>query len=230
MPLQGQAVDYGGPYITIKGGGKRRQKRYLCLFTCLTTRAAHLEVAFSLDTDKFLNAFYRIVSCHGLPMEVVSDNGTNFIEAEQEFRDLVHALDKTKIQQSSASKGIKLYFNSPLAPHFSGVNESMIKAAKRAISPVLGNADITDKELITWVTRVESLINSRQLTYQGANPDDDIPITSNHFLHRAIGGEFAPDTVDKEDFHLKKVYRRIQEIVCHFWKRWMKEWLPIIGS
>ena len=97
MPLQGQAVDYGGPYITIKGG-KRRQKRYLCLFTCLTTRAAHLEVAFSLDTDKFLHAFYRIVSCRGLPMEVVSDNGTNFIGAEQEFRDLMHALDKTKIQ------------------------------------------------------------------------------------------------------------------------------------
>ena len=31
------AVDYGGPFITIQGRGKRRAKRYLCLFTCLNT-------------------------------------------------------------------------------------------------------------------------------------------------------------------------------------------------
>ncbi|CAC5357995.1 unnamed protein product [Mytilus coruscus] len=45
------AVDFGGPFITVQGRGKRRQKRYLCLFTCLASRAVHLEVAFGLDTD-----------------------------------------------------------------------------------------------------------------------------------------------------------------------------------
>jgi len=39
------AVDYTGPFITIQGRGKRREKRYLCLFTCLTSRAVHLEMA-----------------------------------------------------------------------------------------------------------------------------------------------------------------------------------------
>ena len=56
------SVDFGGPFITKQGRGKARQKRYLCLFTCLATRAVHLEVAFSLDTDSFLNAFFRMVS------------------------------------------------------------------------------------------------------------------------------------------------------------------------
>ena len=32
------AVDYGGPFITIQGRGKRRAKRYLCLFTCFHSR------------------------------------------------------------------------------------------------------------------------------------------------------------------------------------------------
>ena len=50
------AVDYGGPFITVQGR-TRRQKRYLCLFTCLATRAVHLEMAYALDTDSFLNAF-----------------------------------------------------------------------------------------------------------------------------------------------------------------------------
>lgn len=99
------------------------------------------------------------------------------------MRDLVRALDKTKIQQSATNKGIKKYFNPPLASHFHGVHESMIKVAKRAISAILGNADITDEELITAVTRAESLVNCQPLTYQSSNPDDDIPIVPNYFLH-----------------------------------------------
>lgn len=72
------SVDFGGPFYTKQGRGKTRQKRYLCLFTCLATRAVHLEVAYSLDTDSFLNAFFRMALRHGLPRDVLSDNGTNF--------------------------------------------------------------------------------------------------------------------------------------------------------
>ena len=53
------SVDFGEPYIAKQGRGKTRQKRYLYLFTCLATRAVHLKIAFSLDTDSFLNASLR---------------------------------------------------------------------------------------------------------------------------------------------------------------------------
>ena len=76
------AVDYAGPYLTIQGRGKKRQKRYLCLFTCLACRAVHLELSFFLTTDSFLNSFYRMVSRRGLPLEVIFDNGTNFVGAK----------------------------------------------------------------------------------------------------------------------------------------------------
>ena len=56
------SVDFGGPFMTKQGRGKTRQKRYLCLFTCLESRAVHLELAYSLDTDSFLNAFFRMTS------------------------------------------------------------------------------------------------------------------------------------------------------------------------
>ena len=70
-------VDYAGPFITIQGRGRKRQKRYLCVFTCLSVRAVHLEMAWRLDTDAFLNAFTRFFSRRGVPKEIVSDNGTN---------------------------------------------------------------------------------------------------------------------------------------------------------
>ena len=82
------SVDFGGPFITKQGRGKARQKRYLCLFTCLATRAVHLEVAFSLDTDLFLNAFFRMASRCGLPEDVVCDKGTNFVGGSNELKDL----------------------------------------------------------------------------------------------------------------------------------------------
>ena len=51
------AVDFAGPFITKQGRGKSRCKCYLCLFTCLATRAVYLEMAYGLDSDSFLKTF-----------------------------------------------------------------------------------------------------------------------------------------------------------------------------
>ena len=113
------------------------------------------------------------------------------------------------------------HLNLPLAPHFGGVHETMIKAAKRAVNAVLGNADVTDEESTTAFTGAEALLNSRPLTNQSANPEDDIPLTQNHFLIGQIGGQFAPESVDETNYSLKKRWRRVQELVRHFWHRWL---------
>jgi len=180
----------------------------------MATRAVHLELAFSLNTDSFLNAFYRMVSRRGLPQDMLSDNGTNLVGGYNELLNLVSQLDQGQIQTSTANQGINWHFNPPAAPHFSGVHEVMIKAAKRAISSILGNADINDEELMSAIVGAEGLINSRPLTYQSANPADTIPLTPNHFLHGQIGGRFAPDSVDNNDFNPRKRWRRVQELTC----------------
>ena len=84
----------------------------------------------------------------------------------------------------------------------------MIKAAKRAIFAILGSADVNNEELMTTFTGAEAMINSRPLTYQSANPSDDVPLTPNHFLHGQIGrngGQFAPESMgDNKNLHIKK--------------------------
>ena len=150
--------------------------------------------------------------------EMYSDNGTYFRAADKEMKSLILQLDQEKIKESIVNKGIKWHFNPSSAPHFGGVHESMIKSAKRAINAILGNADITDEELMTAIIGAEGLINSRPLTYQSTDPADDVPLTPNHYVHGQIGGQFAPTTVDDTQFNLRKRWRRIQELVRHFWR------------
>ena len=213
------SADFDGLFTTIQGRGKQREKRYLCLFTCLATRAVHLEIAFGLDTDSFLNAFYRMASRRGLPEEMFSDSGTNFKGAGRGLKMLLSEQDESKINAAVAKKGVKWHFNPPLAPHFGGAHESMIKSAKKAINAILGQADITDEE-----------ISSRPQTYRSANHEDDVPLTPNHFLHGQIGGQFAPTSVDETQFNPRKRWRRTQELVRHFCHRWLREWLPGLSA
>ena len=88
------ALDFAGPFITIRGHGKCREKRYLCLFTCMATRAVHLEMAYGLDTDSFLNALYHFANRRGWPDELTSDNGRNFVGANRELKELVNQLNQ----------------------------------------------------------------------------------------------------------------------------------------
>ena len=48
-------IDFFGPLAVIIH--RRTHKRYGCLFTCMSTRAVHIEICQSLDTSSFLMAF-----------------------------------------------------------------------------------------------------------------------------------------------------------------------------
>ena len=91
----------------------------------------------------------------------MAQDDANFVAADREIRELVAQLDQDQIRRSTANEGVEWHWNPPAAPHSGGVFESMIKAAKRAISAILKNADVTDEELYTCFIGVESLEQTR---------------------------------------------------------------------
>ena len=91
LPFENTAVDYSGPF-SIKYGRRQRSKAYGAIFTCLVTRAIHLELVTDLSTDMFLMALRRFISLYGQPNFIRSDNGTNFIGAAAELKKMIRHL------------------------------------------------------------------------------------------------------------------------------------------
>ena len=143
-------VKYAGPFVT-KLTKRVSIKRYLCLFTCSTTRAVHLEMARSLSTTDFLNAFSRMVATRGKPEEVTSDNGTNFFDGDRALRELLEAVNKERICQEGVDQGLKWNWNPSLGSHFGGVFEALVKVGKRVLKTIVGNTGLSDDELNTSV-------------------------------------------------------------------------------
>ena len=84
-PFSFVGVDFFGPFMVKVG--RSQVKRYGYIFTCLAVRAVHIEIAHSLESDSFISALQRFTCRRGQPVEIRSDNGTNFVGGERELRE-----------------------------------------------------------------------------------------------------------------------------------------------
>ena len=93
------------------------RNRSLVIFTCMTTRAVHIEIAHSLDTDSFLLALRLFIARRGQVQELRSDNGTNFTSGERELRESIQAWNHDKMHEQMLQRNIKWSFNPPYGSH-----------------------------------------------------------------------------------------------------------------
>ncbi|XP_049880427.1 uncharacterized protein LOC126376924 [Pectinophora gossypiella] len=221
-PFTNCGVDYFGPMMVKIG--RRREKRWGALFTCLTTRAIHVELAASLSTDSALMALRRMAARRGWPRVIYSDNATNFRGADHElkaaYREWAPAL-----QQEGMLHRTEWRFIPPGAPNQGGAWERMVRSVKVALGAVLKEKAPPEEVLQTLLTEVEFSVNARPLTHVSVDPNDPEALTPNHFL---LGGSMGLPTTGPCDEADRRAWRASQALADHFWQRWLKEYLPTL--
>ena len=139
-------------------------KRYGCEFTCLTMRTVHLEMAYSLDTNAFVNALRLVINHRGKPHSFYSDNGSNFFRGCHELKRSIRDLNQDVIEERMKQQEMRWHFNPPYASHMSGIWERVIRFLLRVLVAITDRQTLTDDLLSTLFSEAEYVVNSRLLT------------------------------------------------------------------
>ena len=78
-PLTNVGIDCFGPFLTKRS--RSMEQSYGCILKCMATKAVHIEMLNTLETDSFINEFMRFAASQGKPKQIRCHNGTNFTGA-----------------------------------------------------------------------------------------------------------------------------------------------------
>lgn len=225
-PFTNTGVDCFGPF-NIKWM-RKSLKRYGCLFTCLATRAIHLEVLGALDADAFMNALVRFTARRGAPKKMFSDNGTNFTRADKELRAAFQGWKHDdKIASSLLRQQIEWKYIPPTASHMGGVWERQIRTVRKVLLAIVGQQVLDDERLQTLFCEAEAVVNGRPITPVSPHGDDLEALTPAHLLHMGAGPNLPLGGVFNEENYRRR-WKHTQLLADRFWKRWVSEYLPLI--
>ena len=202
------------------------------LFTCMASRAVHIEVAASLETDSFVNALRRFLSRRGPIRQLRSDQGTNFVGAKRELKEALKELNGDAIRKELLRNNCDWFefkMNVPSASHMGGVWERQIRTVRNVLSAILerNGSQLNDEALTTFMCEAEAIVNSRPLTVDSINdPKSPNPLTPNHLLTMKTKVLLPPPGVfQSADMYCKRRWRRVQHLANEFWIRWRKEYM-----
>jgi hypothetical protein len=221
-PFSSVGIDYFGPFYVKQGRGTA--KRYGCIFTCLTTRAVHLEVAHSLDTNSLLAAISRFIARRGPPKILHSDQGTNMTSADKELRSALGWSDDAMAAALSPRR-IEWRFNAPHCSHRGGLWERLIRSARVILRALIKQQLLSDEGLSTVLCEVERILNDRPITQVSSDPRDPVALTPADLL--LLRGNTCQSLCRQDpDPPLRRWWRQAQYVADVFWRRWIREYVP----
>ncbi|XP_017875755.1 uncharacterized protein LOC108622407 [Ceratina calcarata] len=221
-------VDYAGPFQVrdSAGRGKTAHKAYIAVFVCYATRAVHVELVHDYSTSAFLAAFDRFIARRGVPSCVFSDNGTNFVGANNELtREFNRCCNSPEWRDKCSGLGVRWKFNPPSAPHFGGMQEAGVKSVKHHLKRIMGDFTPTGEEMQTLLCKIEASLNSRPIAPLSDSADDFATLTPGHFL---VGGPL--NALPKESVETEKItrltrWRVLQKFHEQLWRHWTRDYL-----
>ncbi|XP_062541184.1 uncharacterized protein LOC134209208 [Armigeres subalbatus] len=225
-PFTHMGVDYFGPLLI--SIGRRTEKRWGVLATCLTTRAIHLQIAHTLTTDSCIMAIRNIMARRGIPAAIYSDRGTNLRAASKELRSAAENLDHNALMKEFTTSRTEWHFNPPVTPHMGGAWERLIRSVKQNLERLQCSRLPTHEVLENTFMEIENIVNSRPLTNIPIDGDDSPVLTPNHFLLGSANGLRSWVPLDDNPTLLRNSWKHSQQLANVFWKQWIRNYLPTI--
>ena len=232
-PFTHCGVDIFGPFL-IK---ERRNtlKRYGALFTCLASRAIHIEMIKNMDTESFILALRRFIDRRGNIRTTRCDNGSNFVGAKRELAKCWKEVNQKKVGEfmlQNSADWIQWKRNPPLASHMGGVWERQIRSARNILSSLMKThgASLDEESLNTLFIDVEGIANSIPLVVEAINDvNSQAALLPSHILTMKSKVVMIPPGVfGTPALNCRKRWRQVQHISNEFWSRWRKEFLATL--
>ncbi|XP_060597240.1 uncharacterized protein LOC132751135 [Ruditapes philippinarum] len=234
VPFSRTGLDCFGPvYLKTTTGDEK--KAWVCLLTCLVTRAVHLELFCDMTTEEFLLGYRRFIAQRGTPSHIISDNAKQFKAASLVIDKIWHCiLHSHEVQSYSANANIQWKFIIELAPWMGGFYERLVGLVKRSFRKAVGRKRLTIIQAQTLIKEIEAVVNSRPLVYIGDDVNSTIALTPSHFLtlNPKIGIPQVSDENDSEYLptessseKLLKIWKKGQKLLNKFWQIWKNDYL-----
>ena len=166
-------------------GGVALNKRWGVVFTCLVSRAIHIELLETMDASSFICALRRFFSIRGPALRLRCDRGSNFVGAKTELDESSAEMDKQAVEKYLNEQGCEWQFNPPHASHFCGVWERQIGTIRRILDAMLLETraqKLTQELLVTQMSEVTAIVNSRSITAIPTDTDEPLPLTPSMLL------------------------------------------------
>ena len=186
----------------------------------MSTRAVHLELVDSSNTETFLYAFERFISRKSCPSLILSDNA-------QIFKSAATHLSKYRIEWK---------FIPCRAPHFGGVWERLIGITKQCLKKLLGKNLVSLVELQTMLCKIECQINNRPLTYVTNEINDPI-ITPSLLLYGRNIETMSNEYIDRDELLDPSMYSQsiisrralhVKDLIRRYWLIWKNDYLKAL--
>ena len=131
-----------------------------------------------MTTNSFLLCLKRFVSRRGIPRIIITDNAKTFKAAS---KILVKLFKSREISNYLTDRKIRWKFNLAKAPWWGGFYERLIRGIKSCLKKNLSKAKLSFDEIQTVIIQIESVLNSRPLTYLYSSELEE-PLTPSHLV------------------------------------------------
>ncbi|XP_060766516.1 uncharacterized protein LOC132874384 [Neoarius graeffei] len=193
------------PFFTKQG--RKENKKYGLLFTCLNSCTIYIEMLDDMSTDALINGLRCFIAIRGTVRQIKSDQGSNFVGAKNELKEALKEVSADQLAAFLAEKQCEFSMNAPYLSHVGGVWERPVRTVRGILRSTLAlsSGRLNDASLRAFLYEAMAIVNSCPLTVNNlSDPHSLEPLTPNHPTMKSVKALPPPGEFIREDMYSKK--------------------------